>query len=341
MKQIWITRKGPPEVLQVKEGPDLVPGPNQVLLSVKAAGVNFSDLLARRGRYPEAPNPPMVVGYEVSGEVLGLGQGVTEFSLGQKVFAPVYFGGYSSQCLVSKEQVFPIPAGMSFSQAAAFPINYLTAFAVAHEIGRIRTGDRVLIYSAAGGVGLALIDLCRVCGAVPVGVASASKHSALKKRGVETLIDSKSATLDEDILKASQPKGFDLIFDSRGGESWSSSLKLLAPFGKLIAFGFSSCLDEITTGVPAFKPEGTHIWFGADLFQLAQSNVSVAGFNLATLWKKSFSEIRKWTLELLKYQEQGKLNITVDKEFRFEEAAEAHRYLEDRKNFGKVVLLPS
>lgn len=339
MKQIWITRKGSPEVLQVKEGPDLIAGANQVLISVRSAGINFSDVLARRGRYPEAPHPPMVVGYEVSGEIAALGEGVREFSVGQKVFAPVYFGGYSSQCLVSKEQIFPMPKGMTYSQAAAFPINYLTAYGVAVEIGRMRKGDRVLIYSAGGGVGLALIDLALAMGADPIGVASASKHDALKARGVRNLIDARSSSLDEEILKASRPKGFNLIFDSRGGESWASGLNLLAPFGNLIAFGFSSCLDEITTGVPAFIPQGSNVWYGADLFQLAQANLSVSGFNLATLWKRSFSEIRRWMEELIQYYEAGKINLTVDKEFAFEEAAEAHRYIEERKNFGKVVLV--
>lgn len=339
MKQIWITRKGPPEVLQLKEADDLKPRSHEVVISVKATGVNFSDILARRGRYPEAPQPPMVVGYEVSGTVEALGSEVKEFQIGQSVLAPVFFGGYSTQCVVPAEQVFSLPQGMSYAQGASFPIAYLTAYGIAVESARIKKGERVLIYSAAGGVGLALIDICRLKEAEIIAVAASGKHDFLKSLGVNLLVDSNSPGLDEELRKLAAHKRFDIIFDSRGGQSWASGIGLLAPFGKLIAFGFSSCMDELTTGTPAFIPEGNHFWYGADLFTLAQSNISVAGFNLATLWKRSFSDIRRWMEELLKYYADRKLHVHVDKEFAFEDAASAHRYLEERKNVGKVVLV--
>jgi NADPH:quinone reductase-like Zn-dependent oxidoreductase len=175
-------------------------------------------------------------------------------------------------------------------------------------------------------------------GATAVGVASASKHEKLRERGFTQLVDARSANLDEELKKLSREQGFDVIFDSRGGESWAHGLDLLDPFGKLIAFGFSSCLDEIATGKPVFSNEGTGLWYSADLFRLAQANISVSGFNLATFWKRSFSELRVWMEEILRFYREGKLNITVDKEFSFHEAALAHQYIEDRKNFGKVIL---
>jgi len=339
MKQIWITRKGAPEVLAVKEASDPTPKSHEVLISVRAAGVNFSDVLARRGRYPEAPNPPVVVGYEVSGVIEGLGAQVSGLSKGQRVLAPVFFGGYSTQVCVPSEQVFILTDGMSFSEGAALSVNYLTAFGTAMRMARIKAKDRVLIYSAAGGVGLALWDLCRIIGAHAVGVASESKHAKLRELGFSDLIDARSPKLDQELHKLAQRRGFDIIFDSRGGESWGQGIELLAPFGKLIAFGFSSCLDEIATGKPAFSSDGTGVWYSADLFRLAQANISVSGFNLATLWKKSFSELRIWMEEILLFYREGKLNITVDKEFSFNEAALAHQYIEERKNFGKVILV--
>ncbi len=339
MKQIWITRKGAPDVLQIKNSPDLIPRANEVLISVKTAGVNFSDILARRGRYPEAPNPPMVVGYEISGIVQSLGSDVSGFEIGQPVLAPVFFGGYATQCRVPKEQVFLLPDGMSFSQGAALPINYLTAYGMAIDMARMRRGDRVLIYSAGGGVGLALQDLCRFMGVQSVGVASHLKHAFLKDRGFECLIDPNLPNFETELSQIAGSRGFDVIFDSSGGQSWERGLNLLAPFGKLIAFGFSSCLDEISTGVPAFIPEGNSVWYGIDLFKLTQSNILVAGFNLATLWKRSFTKIGFWMNEILDLYRNGNINPIVDREFSFEQAVEAHRYIEERKNLGKVVLV--
>jgi NADPH:quinone reductase-like Zn-dependent oxidoreductase len=281
----------------------------------------------------------MVVGYEVSGTVEGIGSQVSGMTKGQLVLAPVFFGGYSTQVCVPSDQVFPLPKKMNCSEGAAIPVNYLTAFGMAMKIARLKAGDHVLIYSAAGGVGVALWDLCRIVGATAVGVASASKHEKLRERGFTQLVDARSANLDEKLKKLSREHGFDVIFDSRGGESWAHGLDLLAPFGKLIAFGFSSCLDEIATGKPVFSNEGTGLWYSADLFRLAQANISVSGFNLATFWKRSFSELRIWMEEILLFYRQGKLNITVDKEFSFNEAALAHQYIEERKNFGKVILV--
>lgn len=341
MKQIWITRKGPPEVLQIKDCADPTPGPNEVMILVRASGINFSDILARRGRYPEAPSPPVVVGYEVSGTVEAIGSSVSQFKIGQKVLAPVFFGGYSTRCNVPEEQVFLLPEGMSFSQGAALPVNYLTAYGTAVKMAKLKKGDRVLIYSAGGGVGLALQDLCRWIGVESVGVASLFKHATLKDLGFDTLIDPNHPEFESELSRNSGSRGFDAIFDSRGGQSWESGLNLLAPFGKMIAFGFSSCLDEITTGVPAFIPGENSVWYGVDLFKLAQANLSVGGFNLATLWKRSFSEIGIWMEEILNLYRQGHITVNVDREFSFEKAIEAHRYIEERKNIGKVVLVDS
>ncbi|NBX92465.1 MAG: alcohol dehydrogenase [Proteobacteria bacterium] len=340
MKQIWITRKGAPEVLMVKEAQDPSPQAGEVLINVKAAGINFSDILARRGRYPEAPQPPMVVGYEVSGVIEAVGKKEDSGLQGKSVLAPVFFGGYSTKVCVPKEQVFELPQGMGFSQGAALPVNYLTAYGMAFKMARIKKGDRVLIHSAGGGVGLALFDLCKISGASPYGIASIQKHERLKARGFSQLVDARSNNLESDLMKLSNSKGFDFIFDSSGGESWSQGLQLLSPLGKLIAFGFANSLNELTTGKSA-RPSGAGQWYTADLFQLAQGNMALAGFNLATLWKKSFSLLGEWMKELLVFYKAGQLNITIDKEFSFTDAPKAHQYIENRENFGKVVLLNS
>jgi synaptic vesicle membrane protein VAT-1 len=153
MRQIWITKAGAPEVLQVREAPDPDAGPGQVRIRVEAAGINFADLMARVGLYPDAPPLPCVVGYEVSGTVDQLGEGTSGFALGDRVFAMPRFGGYTDTLVIRAEQVFKVPEAMSFQEAAAFPVVYLTAYDMMLFTGNLRPRSRVLIHSAAGGVG--------------------------------------------------------------------------------------------------------------------------------------------------------------------------------------------
>ena len=178
MRQVWITRHGPPEVLEVREAVAPEPGDNEVLIKVAAAGVNFADIMARLGLYPDAPKPPCVVGYEVAGEVTALGPSATGFAAGNKVIALTRFGGYSSHVSVRQEQVFALPTGLDFAQSAALPVTYLTAYQLVIGMGRLRAGETILVHSAAGGVGLSAIDLAQVVGAHVIGVASVAKHDA-------------------------------------------------------------------------------------------------------------------------------------------------------------------
>src|ERR1019366_688559 len=155
MRQIWISRPGPPEVLEVRTAPDPDAGPGEVRIRVHAAGINFADLMARVGLYPDAPKLPCVVGYEVSGTVDQVGAGVTHCAVGDRVMAMPRFGGYTDTLVVSGEQVFRIPAAMTLEEAAALPVVYLTAYTMMLFTGTLRPGSSVLIHSAAGGVGLA------------------------------------------------------------------------------------------------------------------------------------------------------------------------------------------
>lgn len=339
MKQIWITRKGPPEVLMLRDAEDPSPNSNEIVIDVRASGVNFADLLARTGRYPEAPPLPMVPGYEVSGVVSKVGKNVSEDWLGKRVFAPTFFGGYSSKVAVPEEQVFLLPENLSFSQGAAIPVNYLTALGISMKLAHIKKGDRVLIYSAGGGVGLALNQFCKKAGAFSIGIASVEKHERLKTEGYKFLIDPKSDNLEKELRDASQEFGYDVIFDSRGGNSWSMGFRLLAPLGKLIAFGATSYFEEIQTGKPWRSEIASGQWYQTDIFDLTQANCGVAGFNLATLWKQSFSPLRQWLNEILEGIREGHLYPKVDREFEANSVIQAHQYLENRQNFGKVVLL--
>src|SRR5437899_2662410 len=166
MRSVCITRTGPPEALEVRDGPDPVPGPGQALVRVRATGVNFADVMARLGLYPDAPPRPCVVGYEVAGTVERLGAGADgAVAAGQRVIALTRFGGYAEAVAVPVAQLFPMPARMSFEEGAAMPVNYLTAVLMLRHFGNVKRGERVLVHAAAGGVGMAAIQLCKIAGA--------------------------------------------------------------------------------------------------------------------------------------------------------------------------------
>ena len=185
MRVVVVTGHGGPEVLQVQERPDPAVGPGEVRITVKAAGINFADTMARVGIYPDAPKPPCVLGYEVAGEVESVGEGVDEVKPGDRVVAGVRFGGHAELVTVPADQVLPLPDRLSFEQGAAVPVNYATAYCALVVMAGIKEGERALIHAAAGGVGTAAVQIARHHGAEVFGTASASKHDAIRDLGVE------------------------------------------------------------------------------------------------------------------------------------------------------------
>ncbi|HEX2687094.1 MAG TPA: zinc-binding dehydrogenase [Kofleriaceae bacterium] len=224
MKQIWITRAGAPDVLEVREANDPVPGPGEIRIRVHAAGINFADLMARIGLYPDAPKPPCVVGYEVSGVIDAVGSGVTRWAPGDRVFGMPRFGGYTDTLVISEAQAFRMPAEMTFEQAAALPVVYLTAHHMMLFTGNLRRRSRVLIHSAAGGVGLAAIEIARTRDCEVFGIASRAKHDFLRARGCQHPIDSGGDYIAA-VKEATGGKGVDLVLDPVGGKSWSEATR--------------------------------------------------------------------------------------------------------------------
>ena len=334
MKQLVIPRYGPPEVLEVRDVPDPPVGPGTVRIRVKAAGINFSDLLARQGLYPDSPKPPCSVGYEVAGVVDGVAEGVTAPRLGDSVIALTRFAGQSELVVVPPRRVFPLPGGWSFETGAALPIVYLTAHHMLSEVARARRGETVLVHSAAGGVGLAVAELGRILGLRIIGLASPGKHDALRSAGVEP-IDRRDSRWP-DAVRRIAPAGVDVVLDALGGATWRQGYALLAPAGRLICYGAS----ELTAGSrrnvlrvawkflrwPRFGP-----------LALMNDNRGVAGVNLGHLWDAE-DVLRPQLEALLEYARAGRIHPRVDRAFPATEAAAAHRYIQERRNVGKVVL---
>ena len=333
MRSVWIPKAGPPEVLAVRDGPDPVPQPGAVLIRVRAAGVNFADVSARLGLYPDAPPFPCVVGYEVAG-VVEQAPGVAGLAPAQRVVALTRFGGYAEAVAVPAAQVFPLPDALSFEQGAAIPVNYLTAVLMLRHFGNVQPGERVLVHAAAGGVGMAAIQLCRSIGAEVLGTASASKHAVLRDAGVAHAIDYRTQDFEAEVKRITGGRGVDVVLDATG--AFRKSYRCLAPLGRLVCFGFSSAASGMTPNRLAAIPKLLAIpWFHP--VQLMNANKAVIGVNLGHLWDR-IDMLRREMLALLADAEAGRIAPVVGRTFPLTDAAGAHRYIQQRQNVGKVVL---
>lgn len=338
MQQVWITRFGGPDVLQLREAAVPQPAAKEILVKVAAAGINFADIMARIGLYPDAPKPPCVVGYEVAGEVIALGPSASGFAVGDKVIALTRFGGYSSHVSVPQERVFALPAGLDLAQGAALPVTYVTAYQLVVAMGRLRAGETVLVHSAGGGVGLAAIDLATIIGAKVIGVASTAKHDFLRRRGVEGLIDSRAVDFVDRVKQLTGGRGVDLALDARGGKSWRDSYDSLAPTGRLAVFGLAAAVGG-SRWAGALRALAGVPWLRFNPLRLMNDNRGVFGVNIGHLWGQQ-EMIRGWTNQILAWQAEGRIHPVVDRSFPFAEAAAAHRHIESRGNIGKVLLVP-
>jgi synaptic vesicle membrane protein VAT-1 len=333
MRSVWIPKAGPPEILTVRDGPDPVPRLGEVLIRVRASGVNFADVSARLGVYPDAPPFPCVVGYEVAG-VVEQAPGVPDLAPGRRVVALTRFGGYAEAVAVPAAQVFPLPEALSFEQGAAIPVNYLTAVLMLRHFGNVQAGERVLVHAAAGGVGMAAIQLCRIAGAEVIGTASASKHAVLRDAGVAHAIDYRTKDFEAEVKRITGGRGVDVALDATG--AFRKSYRCLAPLGRLVCFGFSSAASGMTPNRLAAIPKLLAIpWFHP--VQLMNANKAVIGVNLGHLWDR-IDMLRREMLALLADAEAGRIAPVVGKTFPLSDAAAAHRYMQERQNVGKVLL---
>jgi NADPH:quinone reductase-like Zn-dependent oxidoreductase len=338
MRAIVTTRNGDVRVMKVETRPDPVPAPGEVLIRVKAAGLNFADILARQGLYPDGPPKPCVMGYEVSGLIEAVGDGVDPGIVGEPVIAMTRFGGQAELVCVPDAQVFEKPPELSFEQGAALPVNYLTAWALIVTMGGLRADESILIHNAGGGVGLAALEIARHIGAKTFGTASAGKHEFLRARGLDHPIDYRDQDWLPVLMDLTEGRGVELIIDPLGGNSWKQSYRALRRTGRMGVFGMSVASASGIKGklkalkavvsMPRYNPLG-----------LMNRNKGVFGLNLGHMWGEG-EKVASWTREIMRGVQQGWIRPHVDRTFSFAEIADAHRYIEARKNIGKIVLVP-
>ena len=343
MQKVVIHRPGGHDRLHIEQHPDLSPGPGEVLVAVEAIGVNYADCVTRMGLYASAKyyvGFPITPGFEVAGRIKAVGPGVSDLQAGTEVMAVTRFNGYATQVVVKRDQVFPRPAKLSLQQAAGFAAVFLTAWFALLELAHPRAGDRLLVHSAAGGVGGALVQLGRIAGCKVVGVVGAShKVDPVRLLGADEVIDKSR----EDLWQAAErisPEGYNVILDANGVSTLQQSYRHLAPVGKLVVYGFHSMLPR-----KGGRPNRLHLLWDYyrtprfNPFSLTTRNRSVLGFNLSFLFDRS-ELLHEAMDQLLGWVEDDRIQPLAVHTYPFEQVAQAHRDLESGQTVGKLILIP-
>jgi NADPH:quinone reductase-like Zn-dependent oxidoreductase len=293
--------------------------------------------MARVGLYPDAPKLPCVVGYEVSGTIDQVGAGAGDLAVGDRVFAMPRFGGYTDTLVVPAGLAVRMPAKMTFEEAAALPVVYLTAHHAMLFTGPLPRGAKILVHSAAGGVGLAVIQIAKTRDCTIFGTASASKLDFLREQGCQHPIDAASDWVAA-VRAIVGDRGLDVVLDPVGGASWTKGYDLLGPCGRLVVYGMSSAASGTRRSLLHAGWELMKVRKHSPM-QLMSDNKTVTGVNMGHLFDRH-DLLRPQFDEIVAMYEAGQIAPHVDRTFRFDEAAAAHQYLHDRKARGKVLLVP-
>ncbi|MFJ4411931.1 zinc-binding alcohol dehydrogenase family protein [Streptomyces sp. NPDC088910] len=321
MRAIVFEQYGGPEVLRLADVPRPSPGPGEVTVDVAWAGVNFADVKARAEGY-RVEALPFRPGLEVSGLIREVGPDVTDFTPGQEVAAFLDGGGYAETALAPAATVFALPAGLDLRTGATLPSVLPTAYALLHEVGRLREGDTVLVQGAAGGVGTVAGQLARLGGAAAVYgvVSSLDKADHALKSGYDVVFT--AATFDTDVRAATGGRGVDIALDPVGGETFRRTLGTLGRFGRLVSFGNAGSEEPWRIGP-------------ADTYPLG---LSVSGFSVLGMAAQEPQRLRRIADAAFRTVTDGDVELPVSAEFPLERAAEAHRLLESRRSTGKLLL---
>jgi NADPH2:quinone reductase len=298
------------------------PEKGEVLIDVRAAGINFADIMQRRGHYSGGPEAPYIAGLEVAGLIEAVGEGVGR-SKGQRVVAMVGEAGYAEYALGDAMSLLDVPEGMTFTEAAGFPVQFLTAHNCLHEWGGLEEGEQVLIHAAAGGVGTAAVQIAREAGAHIIGTASTQEKL---DKAVELGCDVPINYVDEDFVARVNEEtdhGVDLVLDGIGGETTEQSVDTMKEFGRMVSYGAAS-------GQPG-RPPTDKLLFG---------NKRIIGYHLGKAAHRKPMKVMNAAAELSQMLAEGTLEVQVGHTFELEDAAKAHEFIENRNSQGKVVLTP-
>ena len=325
-RAVMLTKKGGPEALQIVELPVEPPGPGQLRVRVRAAGVGATDLIMLAGNYLYAPKIPFVPGYEVAGVVDAIGVGVTGFDWGQRVAALTVYGGFGELVVREAEHFQPVPDGVSDRDAAAVILNYVTAWQMIHRVAKVRPGQTGLVTGAAGGVGTAALQLLRLAGVKTYGAASASKHAILRSLGAMP-IDYRAGPLDR-LTRALEPKGVDYVFDAVGGTNVNPCIGALRRGGTVVGFGFMGA-----PGMLSKLAMFSNLFIGARL-----RGRRGTFYGITAMYRKDPQPLRQDLPKIFALLAEKKIDPLVSRTFPLLEARQALELLAAGSVEGKIVL---
>lgn len=332
----WLLRRtGGPEVLELVELPDPVPGPGQMAVRVEAIGINYAETLSRRGLYGWAPKRPYVPGMEAVGVVEVLGPGVTDRSVGQRVVCGMQHGAYAERVVVDTGTALPAIAGYTLEENAAFAVSFVTAWVALVEMARLRASDRVAVTAAAGGVGTAAVQIAVAHGASVLGLAgSEAKLERVRALGAARTVSYRRRDFPARLAEAA-PDGLDVVLESVGGDVYRACLRRLAPFGRVVVIGYAG-LDYARWNPLSWW----RAWRDAPRMNVMKASMMSTGV-LATHIGYLLPDLarlhRVWD-DLTAFTARRALRPVVGRVCSFEELPEAHRFMESRESVGKLVV---
>jgi len=323
MRAVVCRAWGAVEDLTLEDVPAPTPGPGEVLIDVRATAVNYADALLVAGRYQTKPPLPFSPGLETAGVVAACGDGVTRFSPGDRVMAVLAYGGLAERAIAPAAETFTIPAGMSFDEAGAFPIAYISSHVAIRWQGRLEPGETLLVLGAAGGVGLTAVEIGKAMGArVIAGASTAEKLAVARERGADALVNYATDNLTERVMALTDGKGADVCFDPIGGDLFDAALSALGWGGRILLVGFVGGVQQI----PANR--------------LLVKHRAALGSSLRYFRWHAPDKLQRSVDELLRWYAEGRLRPLVSHRLPLERTIEAIRLLTDRKAHGKIVIAP-
>ncbi len=336
MKAILMERHGGPSVLQLSDLPEPAPGPGEVRVRIETIGLNFAEVLSRKGLYRWAPKLPYVPGMEAYGVIDAVGEGASHRNVGEKVLVGAQFGCYAEAVVVPEAQALPAIDFYSPDENAAFLVNYMTAWVALFEMARLRPADLVLIHAAAGGVGSAAVQLAKRFGCKVFGTAgSEEKIDLLNKLGVDHAVNYRRQDFEAEFREKTDGRGVDVVLELVGGEVYRKSLNLLAPFGRIVVAGFASL--DLNRWNPVSWWQAWRALPKARLLDMGVRSYGVLSTHLGYLLSDMAVLRQSWEA-LRSFVEVHQIRPVIGATYRFDEMARAHERMESRKSFGKIVL---
>lgn len=336
MRGYLLERHGPPDVLRPSTLPAPEPGPGEVAVRVRAIGINYAEVLSRRGQYGWAPDLPYVLGMEAVGRITAVGPGVDAERVGEEVIVGTQHGTYAEEVVVPEARALPVMDHFDLEENAAFAVNFMTAWVSLMEMARLRPDDRVLVTAAAGGVGTAAVHIALAHGCSVIGMAgSDDKLERVRDLGASATVNYRAPGWQHTLAEAAGDDGVDVVLEVVGGEVYRRSVEALAPFGRVVVAGFAGL--DLRWWSPLSWWRTWRDMPRASVPKLARESRGVLATHIGYLLADEERVARVWS-DLTEFVRRHGIRPVVGRVFPFDQIAAAHRFMESRRSVGKIVV---